>query len=291
MKTIEEEALADKEKTHFIPAITGHEIALVRNGRSAYRGLIPFSSIHAHSELDRIFKNVKPGFWVPNKDFLTQVVTYPCGNGELLNMVLLHQTLPKNVDKVDWSNPATSQYCIEATADFHPLVHELLKLSDDTKVQTFHARDPLPVLTNGRAVIIGDAAATHQPQHAQGGSLALECGATLGMLLSADVKPADDSPGSRDAAIKERLAMYDDLMKFRVHLTQLVSDCVPYNPNDPWKVQARQRLEALTKDKQSIPATDYPPFGPDVRDLLYYHNVVDKTNAFMRERNLSSTVS
>lgn len=55
--------------------------------------------------------------------------------------------------------------------NFHPTVHDLLKMSTDTKIHKFYTRHSLPTLAHGKAVILGDGAGPHMPQHAQGGPI------------------------------------------------------------------------------------------------------------------------
>jgi hypothetical protein len=167
------------------------------------------------------------------------------------------------------------------------MVHDLLKMSIDTKIHKFHVRDPLPTLAKGRAVIMGDAAGPHLPQHAQGGTISLECGAALGILFSDLPRGIKQDPGALASAVQERTAMFSEIMRYRLALTQLMSYCIPFNPQDEFMVRCREKLAALwAEDGISLPPPDYPPFGPDITEVLYRHNVIEKTKRSMEERGL-----
>ncbi|KPI45831.1 FAD-dependent urate hydroxylase [Cyphellophora attinorum] len=286
--------IADGVHTKFTPAICGKSILPTKNGRSAFRGLIPFPAIHAHRELGPYFRdNVKPGFWIPSSpDHSVHVVTYPCGQTPFLNLVVLHYTLPKYADAESWTTPADNSDCVAAAVGFHPIVHELLKLSSDTKVHTLHIKEPLPTLVKGRAVIIGDAAAPHQPQLAQGASTALMCAAALGMVFDPELRPVHPTSSSAaaiDLSVQARLDHFNKVLHHRSTLAQLMSDAIPYNPNDPFKVQQRQRLEELAVGHEReyvLPPTDHPPLGPMVRDVLYGYDVVKGMKAYLGEQGL-----
>ncbi|ETN38389.1 uncharacterized protein HMPREF1541_06424 [Cyphellophora europaea CBS 101466] len=291
--------VADGIKTRCVPTITGQDIPLIATGRSAIRGLVPFSAINAHPELEAYYSKrpLKPCYWVPHDHHKTSVVTYPCGNHEILNIALLHSSMPNQMEGGTWTTPASFEDCLAVTQGFHPLVHELLKRSTDTKIHNFYSRGLLPVLASGKAVIMGDAAGPHQPQHAQGGTVALECGAALGQLFSELPKSVlltrDKVEGVADPLselVCARTGMFNELMRYRIHLTQLMSYCIPFNPNDPYMVETRKKLEALMAERGvPCPPKDYPPFGEAVRDILYTHNVISETRNFLESRGINST--
>jgi 2-polyprenyl-6-methoxyphenol hydroxylase-like FAD-dependent oxidoreductase len=215
-------------------------------------------------------------------------VSYPCGDGELLNVVLLHPSNPAHAERGGtWNTPATYEDCLALTPNFDPMIQELLRLSKDTKIHKFHSRDPIETMANGRAVIIGDAAGPHQPQHAQGGTVSIECSAALGMLFS---NLSDQSRDEDETAkvVTERTRLFDSIMRYRVHQTQLMSDCVPFQDSDPFKVEARKKLERLMAERHvPVIPKDSPPFADQVRDILYGYNVVEDTKRVMAANGLS----
>lgn len=283
-----------------MPAITGQDISLQKNGRSVIRGLVPFAAIEAHPEFGPYYakRPLKPCYWIPHDHHKTSVVTYPCGGHELLNVALLHPTSPTQKDQGVWTTPASFEDCLEVTQNFHPMVHDLLRMSTDTKIHMFYARDPLPTLANGKAVIMGDAAGPHQPQHAQGGTISLECAAALGLLFSdmpcLPTQPNHDASHCAevlDDVIRARTAMYSELLGYRVGLCQLMSYCIPLDPENESMARSRRQLEALWAEEHvKCPPADYPPFGPDITEVLYRHNIINRTRKLMSERSLEIPV-
>lgn len=175
-------------------------------------------------------------------------------------------------------------------------MHDLLGLSTDTEIRKCYSRDLAPTLANGRAVVIGDAAGPIQPQDAQAGTLSRECASALGVLFSGIEAPGQRNASSvageadsRIAVVLERAAAFDAAMRTKGHLTQLLSDYIPFQENDMFKVEARKKLEKVRKDNDmpTIPEED-PPFGDPVRDVLYTHNVVAATSRVMQGRDLLS---
>ena len=85
--------------------------------------------------------------------------------------------------------------------------------------------------------------------------------------------------------MRARTAMFSEVMRDRVALTQLMSYCIPFNPEDDFMVASRKKLEAMwAEEGVDIPPPDYPPFGPDVTEVLYRHNVIERTKRYMQER-------
>lgn len=252
---------------------------------------MPFEAIKAHPDLSAYLQKYRTGFWIAGSpDHSVHMVTYPCGQTGYMNLALLHYTLPENAHKDDWSSPATPEDCIAATKGFHPLLHQLLKLSTDTKVHTLQIKQPLPTLFKGRAVIIGDAAAPHQPQLAQGATSALVSAAALGMIFS-ELQDTHARPANAaNLTVEERLDIFNDIIRYRISLGQLMTDAVPYNPNDPVKVDRRKQLEALAEGRDVLPATDDPPLGKTVRDPLYGYDVTKDVTNNLRQRGLAVVV-
>lgn len=66
-----------------------------------------------------------------------------------------------------------------------------------------------------------------------------------------------------------------------------MSYCIPFNPHDYSMVASWRRLEALWAEEGiSFPPPDYPPFGPDIAEVLYRYNVIETTKRYMKEGGL-----
>ena len=244
---------------------------LLKNGRSAYRALVPFSAINANPSLKQVFSSIPPGFYCPLNlsDVHTYFVNYPCRNQTLLNIALMHDTRPQDAEKDDWHSPAPVEDVLETISAFHPLMHELIKLSPEITVYSLASREPLPRLARGRAVIVGDAAALMQPHTAQGGTIAIEQAGALELLLGDITKDE----------VAERARDFDEVMRRRTHLVQLYTDAVPMDGTDP----RRQRAAELSTDRP-LPAVSAMPFTEEVREFLYHYNVLDEARSYLERK-------
>ncbi|KAJ9426107.1 FAD-dependent monooxygenase OpS4 [Fusarium oxysporum] len=211
--------VADGVRTNLVDEITRKDAPLEDIGSSFYRCLIPFSEVNKDPDLEAIFKHQDPGFWVPFElSTGTFLVTYPCRDGKVLNVAFRHKTKAENEYAVDWNTDTNVQDITAMVAGFNPLVAKLFSLSTSVSVHKLFRREPLETYTRERAVIIGDAAHPIQPTHAQGAVLAIEEAAALEALFKDMQSPEK---------VAERLGLYNDILKRRIHVTQLLSDAQP----------------------------------------------------------------
>ncbi|EXK46196.1 hypothetical protein FOMG_04403 [Fusarium oxysporum f. sp. melonis 26406] len=136
----------------------------------------------------------------------------------MLNVAFRHKTKAENEYAVDWNTDTNVQDITAMVAGFNPLVAKLFSLSTSVSVHKLFRREPLETYTRERAVIIGDAAHPIQPTHAQGAVLAIEEAAALEALFKDMQSPEK---------VAERLGLYNDILKRRIHVTQLLSDAQP----------------------------------------------------------------
>ncbi|KAH6949308.1 hypothetical protein DER45DRAFT_581078 [Fusarium avenaceum] len=211
--------IADGVRTKLINNITKKDEKLEETGSSFYRCLIPFEEAKKDPDLASIFKDQEPGFWVPFElSTGTYLVTYPCRDQKMLNVAFMHKTKPNNEHAEDWNTDTNIDDVIAMVERFHPSLPKLFKLTSSLSVHKVFRREPLDTFTRGMAVIIGDAAHPMQPHHAQGAVLAIEETAVLEALFTS-VQDAAQVPG--------RLGLYNDILKRRIHVTQLLSDAQP----------------------------------------------------------------
>jgi 6-hydroxynicotinate 3-monooxygenase len=85
----------------------------------------------------------------------------------------------------------TTEHVVNAFRDFHPNVVRVLKGAPEATRWAILERDPLPLWSRGRVVVLGDACHPMTPYMGQGGSMALEDAAMLVRCLldAADVHP------------------------------------------------------------------------------------------------------
>lgn len=90
-----------------------------------------------------------------------------------------------------------------------------VRKAEDLKLWRLCQREkPIPTLTKGKVVLIGDAAHPMLPHQGQGGGMAIEDGAALGVLFS-NLRSKDEIP--------ERLALFENLRLDRVSAMQVFS--------------------------------------------------------------------
>ncbi|KAM0237819.1 hypothetical protein ACHAP5_008888 [Fusarium lateritium] len=216
--------IADGVRTKFINSITQKDERLEDAGFSFYRCLIPFDEAQQDPDLALIFKDQEPGFWVPFEHSTgTYLVTYPCRDEKMLNVAFRHQTKADNEHAEDWNTDTNIDDVVAMVQRFHPALPKLFKLTSNLSVHKIFRREPLDTYTRGKAVIIGDAAHPMQPTHAQGAVIAIEEAAALEALFSNTQDPAQ---------VTERLELYNDILKRRIHVTQLLSDAQPGVPGE-----------------------------------------------------------
>lgn len=80
--------------------------------------------------------------------------------------------------------PSSQDEMREAFGHFHPAVRALIDMSEDVTKWPLLTRSPLPVWSQGRIVLLGDACHPMKPHMAQGAGMAIEDGAMLSRCLS-----------------------------------------------------------------------------------------------------------
>lgn len=81
--------------------------------------------------------------------------------------------------------PSSQEEMYTAFADYHPTIQALIESSEDITKWPLLNRDPLPLWSRGRLVLLGDACHPMKPHMAQGAGMAIEDAAMLTRCLSA----------------------------------------------------------------------------------------------------------
>ncbi|KEF61799.1 uncharacterized protein A1O9_03369 [Exophiala aquamarina CBS 119918] len=130
-----------------------------------------------------------------------KIVMYSTSNNKLLNFVCIH---PEHLTSVsdDYTKSASKPQMLEIFKDFHSSIVKLMGKVDpaDLKIYPLYHMEVLPTFVSGRMALIGDAAHPFTPHLAQGGAMAIEDGAALGVMLGNGVLPND---------VPERLQLYN----------------------------------------------------------------------------------
>jgi 6-hydroxynicotinate 3-monooxygenase len=102
----------------------------------------------------------------------------------------------------------------EAFAGYHPVIQALIEATDDVTKWPLFNRIPLPLWSQGRMVLLGDACHPMKPHMAQGAAMAIEDAAMLARCL--------EETGSQDYATAFRL--YEASRRDRATQVQTVSN-------------------------------------------------------------------
>ncbi|KAH8673570.1 hypothetical protein BX600DRAFT_494978 [Xylariales sp. PMI_506] len=263
--------IADGVKSRFISRITGKDEPTIEMGWSAYRCLVPMEDILNDEQTRPIFADQMAGYWTPfylPKAFY--MVAYPCRGNTTLNIALRHTTQIKDRRRPQgWNLPATHEDVLQLLKEYSPVMSEIIKKAPEVRVHKLLRREPLERYTRGRAVIIGDAAHTIQPTHAQGAVLAIEEAAALELLF-----------GACDSRhVSERLALYSRLLKKHIHVNQHLSDTIP-GLRDEYRLKAEELYGEGLYDYRS------PGFTAPVQKFFYSYDVRKEVKLGMVEAGL-----
>lgn len=270
--------VADGQHDRLSEKITGVYTPMQRSGQTAFRCLIPMKDILTDPVCAPLFKDEAPGFWAPVLPARgVMCVTYPCRNNEILNCLIVARKM-KSADATDeeqtiedWNFPATPEMLADVLEGFHPNVKALMMKEPNIKMYTQMKRDPLPKMSKGKAVLIGDACHPMLLTHAQGVSTSIEDAAALEVLLK-DVHGTGDVTSQASAKLTERLGMLEKLRLPRVSATQILTEPIVPGPmfiEMGKKAEARIRkyyqgpLPPMTAVPHSVPICDFF-FGYDV---------------------------
>ena len=150
-------------------------------GVVAFRAVVPTERVGELPNLDCFTK-----WWGPNPS--TQIVTFPLNQGK--DIFVFATCGQEEWTEESWTTPGSVTELRELYRDFHPEARALLDACDDVLKSALYVRDPLASWTDGRAVLLGDAAHPMMPFMAQGAGMAIEDAVVLSRSLSLFDDPA-----------------------------------------------------------------------------------------------------
>lgn len=166
------------------------------------------------------------------------LMRYPLRRGTLVNFVAIARR--EAWTEEGWSVRSTLEELLAEFADFESHSLDLLRLTPADRLFKWGLfdRDPLPMWTQGRATLLGDAAHAMPPFTGQGAVMALEDAAVLGRVMHA-VAGGDDASGN---VLDNALRRYETARHARVTaaLTMSRSRSELYFADDP-----QQQVRAL----------------------------------------------
>ena len=150
-------------------------------GVVAFRAVVPTERVGDLPNLDCFTK-----WWGP--DSSTQIVTFPLNQGK--DIFVFATCAQEEWTEESWTTPGSVTELRELYRDFHPEARALLDACDDVLKSALYVRDPLASWTDGRSVLLGDAAHPMMPFMAQGAGMAVEDAVVLSRCLSLFDDPA-----------------------------------------------------------------------------------------------------
>lgn len=187
-------------------------------GLVSYRGTFPREAAPDLPDLDSFTK-----WWGPVPEL--QIVTFPLNKGK--EIFVFATTGQKNWTEEGWTLPGDIEELRDIYKDFHPEARALLDACTEVTRSALHVRDPMSRWSEGRVVLMGDAAHPMVPFMAQGACMASEDAVVLALAIEA----ADQS--NLPAAL-ERYAASRIPRTTRVQEGSLANDWLKSGGNADW---------------------------------------------------------
>ncbi|KAJ9611833.1 hypothetical protein H2204_015152 [Knufia peltigerae] len=208
--------VADGVRSKFPSKVVGEGVPTQASptGTAVYRFLIPTEKLLQDPETRPYFEGGGfHGSIARLKD--ARLVWYPCRRGALQNFGFFVPDTITGFDDEVWNIPASRDEFLKSVSQLHPDLQAICSKAEDLKLFRLCMRKkPIPSLTKGNVVLIGDASHPMLPHQAQGGATSVEDGAALGVLFS--------HLGSKDE-VHRRLELFQKLRFDRVSAIQLLS--------------------------------------------------------------------
>jgi salicylate hydroxylase len=149
-------------------------------GLMVWRGLVPMERLPPHQ------RRLVGANWV---GVGRHVVTYPLRRGEILNFVASVERDDWRVES--WTERGTTEECLRDFTGWHEDVQRIIRNIDVPYKWALLGREPLARLTEGRVVLLGDAAHPMLPFLAQGANMAIEDAMVLARCLDSFADPTE----------------------------------------------------------------------------------------------------
>ena len=182
------------------------------SGKSAFRFLVPRQAVLDDPQTRPYAETEGELVMVYGPD--RRVVMYPTSDNSILNFVCIHpeeETLSTATGS--WDNNATKDMLLTTFRDFHEDFKAILNKSDAQSLKVWKLLDmtPLQSWTTAKLALLGDAAHPFLPHQGQGGAVAVEDAAALGVVLERGLQPGQ---------VAERLKLYETFRQERANKLQ-----------------------------------------------------------------------
>ncbi|KAL2840531.1 FAD/NAD(P)-binding domain-containing protein [Aspergillus pseudoustus] len=268
---------ADGVHSTAVRYITGHDTPVEATGWSVFRFLIPTDDLRQDPEITPLLADgptaVRDGLMkiFTAAEGMRRFVWYPCANNTIQNFVAVYYE-PRADDReregpTDWDRSATIDQVLSYYQDFHPDVIKIMRKATDIKRWPLLYRDPIPTMTKGRLILIGDAAHPMLPHQGQGGSMSIEDGGALGEVFSGlPSEPPEDE-------IRRRIALFEKIRHRRASVIQIMSNAAQ---DQIWRVH--DRIRPYMPDGVEPPSTI-----PEIWDHNFRYDVLQDSRQQLKE--------
>ncbi|KAJ9615479.1 hypothetical protein H2200_001554 [Cladophialophora chaetospira] len=202
--------VADGIRTRAASKVVGtkENLDALPTGTIAYRFLVPTEKLLKDPRTRHLFDVDKHAINIAPAGVDHRLVWYPCRGGDLQNFGYFIPDELEGYENETWNIPASQKEFMKSASSLHPDLQAVCEKAEDLKLWRLCSRSkPLPTLVKEKVVLIGDAAHPMLPHQGQGGAMAIEDGAALGVLLSS-IKSKNEIPA--------RLQLFQDLRIDRV---------------------------------------------------------------------------
>ncbi|KAL4960116.1 putative salicylate hydroxylase [Aspergillus stella-maris] len=266
---------ADGVHTSAISHVVGHPTPAHATGWAVFRWLMSTEELQSHTETSDIIASgatkVKDSLMrlLVTPETSKRVAWYPCSDNKIQNFVIVYRDdRTDDHEREDWDRSASVEKVLSKTTDFHPSFRAIIRKARDIKRWPLLYREPIPTMSKGRLVLIGDAAHPMLPHQGQGGAMAIEDAAALGEVLT-DL-PTDPSK----AEIINRLRLFEKIRLRRVSAMQILS-----NAGQDQSFRIRERAQEYMPEGVAVPTNNkefwehnfgYDVIGDSQRQLQVY---------------------
>ncbi|KAL2807928.1 FAD/NAD(P)-binding domain-containing protein [Aspergillus granulosus] len=220
--------------------VTGHVTSVETTGWSVFRFLIPTEDLRQDPEIAPLLETgptaVGDGLMkiFTAAEGMRRLVWYPCADNTIQNFVAMYND-PRTDDheREDWDRSASIEKVLSYYQDFHPHIVKIISKATDIKRWPLLYRDPIPTISKGRLLLIGDAAHPMLPHQGQGCAMSIEDGGALNeVFLNLPNEVSEDE-------IRRRITLFEKIRHRRASALQVMSNAAQ---DQIWRVRERVRL-------------------------------------------------